>query len=359
MTSDAVLVADEWSVSRAGGFRIGPVHLEIKAGEVVSCMGPSGIGKTTLLLTLLGYQEPGLQVTGNRYSRGRLLAAGEIPEGALYIPQHVPFNPNWEVEAFLSRLPWGHGRPAAFLRLRRSARIRRIHQVLDQLAILPRARATVAELSGGEVQRAALAQMILMQPTLVIADEFVSSLDPGMSLSILDRCRETVVENHGAALIALHDLKAALHVSDRILVFWPAELSTPWLFEAHSSARDMGRLYTCLCLARWSLDVLESANVRALIEMLHAFVFERLAACHFPKIASDGVLAVSGDGGLTQPEPAMQQAVVRAREFDHDTGFRPLRLSFEDKVLLGFSTPLQTGRTFSCVAITSPRPMGA
>jgi ABC-type cobalamin/Fe3+-siderophores transport system ATPase subunit len=274
MNSLPILELKDWQINRWDCISIGPHDFLLFSGEIVAIMGPSGVGKTTWMLTLLGYEELDLTISGERWQFGEQLKPGSVPTKALYIPQNLPFNPNWEVQEYLGRLPWGNRNPFNLLPiLMQPARLKRVHEVLDKIGLLHRAKATVAELSGGESQRAAIAQILLISPQLLVADEFISALDPGMSLWILDECRQQISQTGGAAIIALHDVQTAVKVADRILLFWAPMIShQPWELSDRSIVTNQSVIYTLLCLARWSKDLPFRTAMRHLIDYLQIWI---------------------------------------------------------------------------------------
>lgn len=231
-------------------------------------MGPSGIGKTTLLMSILGYSDATLSISGRRIYCGDSINANEIPSSALYIPQHSPFNPNWEIMGYLSRLPWRD--PALGWGIgKKRARREKVRSVLSELGLAHRSHATVSELSGGESQRAALAQMLLLRPRLLVADEFVSALDPGMSVEILDRLRALVKEERVTCIFATHDIEAAMRTSDEIVVMTPSILGTvPWSIPRGSQAWSSSVMHTIMCLARWAYEMTAGRQVAVVFKFL-------------------------------------------------------------------------------------------
>jgi ABC-type cobalamin/Fe3+-siderophores transport system ATPase subunit len=274
MNNLIILELKYFQVDLGNSVSIGSHNFQLFSGEIVIVMGPSGVGKTTWLLALLGYQELGLKVIGERWQSGKQLKPGSIPTKALYIPQRLPFNPNWEVQEYLGRLPWGNRNPFNLLPISmQPARLKRVREVLDRMGLLHRAKATVAELSGGESQRAAIAQILLLSPQLLVADEFISALDPGMSLWILDECRQQISQTGGAAIIALHDVQTAVKVADRILLFWAPTIDRqPWELAERSIVTNQSIIYTLLCLARWSKDLPFREAIRYLIHYLKVWI---------------------------------------------------------------------------------------
>lgn len=304
--TESILALRGWSLQR-DSFRCGPLDIELNAGEVTTLLGPSGIGKTLTMLSALGYVEEGLIATGGRSGRGVALGSGEIPPRALYIPQQSPFNPNWRVRAFLARLPWGRPTLLDMLWPLNPARARRVDEVLASLGLEARRNATAAELSGGEIQRAALAQVFLLEPELLVGDEFISALDPGIALWILEQCREALLRTSGTALFALHDVPSALRISDQLLLLFPPWLAmAPWRLIRDSASWHVGIVHTSLCASRWCTDQsMPDAALERLVRLLHDWIFEKDAIERFLATWSEAnTLCILPDGSLVE-DPAM------------------------------------------------------
>jgi ABC-type Mn2+/Zn2+ transport system ATPase subunit len=273
---------NDWRVSRGPTVDIGPFDLNLGPGQVAVFMGPSGVGKTTLLLSFLGYQDRDVAISGSRHHRGESLRQGDVPSRSLYIPQNLPFNPNWEVQAFLRILAArDHGHRLSLMSGCRECRSR-ITDALVKVGLGHRAHAIVSELSGGESQRAALAQLHLLRDKLdiVVADEFVSATDPGMALSILDDLKNVLTSVGGVGLLALHDVHASLRIANQIVVVWPASITpVPWSVTYNSPAWDADVIHTMLCLARWLTGVEPSPATKQLMTALHEVICCKPESC--------------------------------------------------------------------------------
>ncbi|HEX7705614.1 MAG TPA: ATP-binding cassette domain-containing protein [Thermoanaerobaculia bacterium] len=271
--NESILAVRDWTLQR-DTFRCGPLDLDLRAGEVTTILGPSGIGKTLTMLTALGYIERDLTVRGERTHRGKPLADGKIPPRALYIPQQSPFNPNWRVRGFLARLPWGNPTLFDVIWPLNRTRAQQVDDVLESLGLAERRNATVAELSGGEIQRAALAQVFLLEPQLLVGDEFISALDPGIALWILEQCREALLRTAGTALFALHDVPSTLRISDRLLLLFPSRMEMhPWEVRRGDAGWHVGIIHTTLCVSRWCVDeAIPISSLRVLLAMLREWM---------------------------------------------------------------------------------------
>jgi ABC-type multidrug transport system ATPase subunit len=295
-----VLELKDWRIRRGRDLAIGAMDFYLNAGEMVTVMGPSGVGKTTWLMSLLGYEETDVAISGNRIHGGKVLASGEIPKHSLYIPQVQPFNPNWEVQGFLLRLPWGNPSWFDLLFPVNRKRYERVREVLQQLGLAKRAKATVSELSGGETQRAAIAQILLLSPQLLIADEFVSGLDVGMATVILETCRQELVRTGGAAILASHDSQTALRVSDRLLIVFPPYVDIhPWELKRGEPAWNGNLVNTLLCFARLAKDTPPREGICHLARYIHTWIKDESALAQFrEKFTEESVILLTDSGEL-------------------------------------------------------------
>jgi putative ABC transport system ATP-binding protein len=198
------------------------VSLRVRAGEFVAIAGPSGAGKTTLL-SLLGCLEP--PTAGRLRLGGRDLhhlserertrvRAEEIG----FVFQHFSLLPTLTVEENVAL-------PALFARRRPGPRTLAL---LDRVGLRPRRHHRPHELSGGEMQRAAIARALINSPRLLLADEPTGQLDTATGHAILHLFRELnedgltlIVVTHNPFLAAAADRQVRL-VDGRIAEVAPA-----------------------------------------------------------------------------------------------------------------------------------------
>ena len=179
------------------------VSLAIYPGERVALVGPSGSGKTTLLNLLSGTLQPDsgtLTVAGK--ALGQNLSRRELSSTVGIIHQQLDLVPQLPVvhNVLAGRFgQWGMFR--SFLSMVWPQDYNLAASALEQMGIQDKIRERTSYLSGGEQQRVAIARAMVQSPRLVLADEPVSSVDPGRAQEIL-QLLTALTEGSGRALVA-------------------------------------------------------------------------------------------------------------------------------------------------------------
>ncbi|MFC3962815.1 ABC transporter ATP-binding protein [Nocardia jiangsuensis] len=175
------------------------VDLRVGAGEIVALVGGSGSGKTTTALALFGEFPPGAEVRGSARVAGR----------AAFVPQHpaAALDPVRRIGSALRELARHHGNSDAGTALHRA-------HLPDDRRFLRR---FPHQLSGGQQQRLLIAQALLGDPVLVVADEPTTGQDPVTRAAIVDELR--ALRAAGIAVLVLcHDLDVVRALADRVTV---------------------------------------------------------------------------------------------------------------------------------------------
>lgn len=180
------------------------ISLHVRPGEIVSLVGASGGGKSTLLRIVAGLEVP----TGGRVLIGDEPLAGPHPAAGVIFqePRLMPWLTVVEnVQFGLAHLP------AAEQQTRALAALGRVG-LADVASALPRA------LSGGMAQRVAIARALVAQPSLLLLDEPFSALDPFTRLKLQDQLLALWAEDRPTLVLVTHDVEEALVLSDRVAV---------------------------------------------------------------------------------------------------------------------------------------------
>jgi len=191
---------------------VSDVSFGVERGEVVAVLGPNGVGKSTLLRTVLGLQPPlsgSVTVAGDDVTA---LSRSEIATRLGYVPQSESGGlPSTVFETVLAgRKPHATWRPTEHDRAV-------VGTVLADLGLSTLAMRQLSELSGGQRQQVRLARALAQQPAGLVLDEPTSSLDLRHQLDVLERVRELADNGGVAALFALHDIDLALRFADRFV----------------------------------------------------------------------------------------------------------------------------------------------
>jgi lipoprotein-releasing system ATP-binding protein len=199
------------------------VDLDLRPGEIVGLIGPSGSGKSSLLHAagLLEHPDGGrITVLGRdctdlaerERTRVRLATVGFVYQFHHLLPEFSALD-----NVALPQMIAGRSRAAAR---------DRAGMLLSELGLRERTHHQPAQLSGGEQQRVAIARALSNAPRVLLADEPTGNLDPKTSEAVFENLYALARKQGVAALVATHNLELAGHM-DRVLALKDGHLE-PW-----------------------------------------------------------------------------------------------------------------------------------
>jgi iron(III) transport system ATP-binding protein len=197
------------------------VSFAVPAGEIVVLLGPSGCGKTTTLRCVAGLEHP---TSGEISIAGRLVSS---PGRGILVPPRLR-----ELGmVFQSYAVWPHMTvrqnvvyPLKHRKMARGQAKRKVDEVLELVGLSEYAERPVVALSGGQMQRVALARSIVYRPQLLLLDEPLSNLDAKLRLRLRDDLRVILKQTGMTALYVTHDQAEAVVLGDRIGVMRDGKL---------------------------------------------------------------------------------------------------------------------------------------
>ncbi|MEO1772487.1 energy-coupling factor ABC transporter ATP-binding protein [Candidatus Enterococcus ferrettii] len=220
MITDTIIESTSFSYryNEASEVALKDITFEVQKGEIVAIVGANGAGKSTLCNALaglipnyfVGHTDGVLQIDGKKTIE---CSVGELSQTVGLVFQN-PFNQlSYTADTVSEELAFGLGNRG----VPKEIMIEKINKVADIVQIKDLLDKNPLELSGGQVQRVALASAIILEPKVLVLDECTTQLDPVGSQQIMKTVKR--LNQNGMTIIMVdHDMEKVAELADRVLV---------------------------------------------------------------------------------------------------------------------------------------------
>lgn len=218
------VVAEDLGLERNGRWLFRGLHFQIPRGKFVAVVGPSGVGKSSLLACLSGLvtpQEGRVWYEGAAGDTCRRQPPAGVQKHIGIVFQNLMLVPNSPVLANvllgrLGRYPWWR----TLFGFSRADRLEAF-RLIDDLGLAAYTHRCVGQTSGGEQQRTALARALFQEPDIYLADEPVSNLDAYLTGRVLGRLRQEAAQHQRTVFCVLHNADLVERFADWVLSLDP------------------------------------------------------------------------------------------------------------------------------------------
>ena len=212
-----MLTVERLDVAYGGSQVLWGVDLSVAQGEVLCLMGRNGVGKTTLLKSVMGLLRPrsgSVHFLGRDVTRASPDVRARLGIG--YVPQRSDFDPDLAfrgrdlVRLGIDGHRWGFGLPHPSVRAQ-------VARALASVEAETYADAPIGQLSGGEQQRLRIAQALVGDPRMLLCDEPLANLDLRYQQTITELIAGWQKRTGGTVLFVTHDVNPVLHLVDQVV----------------------------------------------------------------------------------------------------------------------------------------------
>ena len=198
-----------------GATAVSGVDIDLPAGRMLVLLGPSGCGKTTTMRCIAGLESPDTGTISIHGTKVFDRAAGiDVPVWKRNVGMVFQSYAIWPHMTVFENVAF----PLEMQRLPARERHDRVMEVLEKVGLADYAKRGASALSGGQMQRVALARSLVMRPSVLLFDEPLSNLDARLRDRLRVQLRELQTELNITGIYVTHDQQEALAVADQIMV---------------------------------------------------------------------------------------------------------------------------------------------
>lgn len=215
------------------------INLQIKEGEIVSLLGLSGSGKSTMLNLIAGFEEPdsGAIIYNDTkiFDDSTFMAPEDRDIGFVF--QNYALFPHLNVE---KNICFGiSDKPKGF-------QSRVLYEMLDLMNLQDKGGMYPHQLSGGQQQRVAIARVLARRSELILFDEPFSSIDSTLKLKLIQQIKKILKSHNKTAIFVTHCPREALMLSDKIAYMEDGiiiQFDTPKNFNKNPLSQSVSNLF--------------------------------------------------------------------------------------------------------------------
>jgi len=186
------------------GRALGPMDLDLKAGEIVALVGPSGCGKSTALRLLAGLEQPARGAVTRAAGKGETAVVFQAPTLAPWLTAQANV-----------------ALPLELAGERRVTALANAAHALGKVGLGDALSARPAQLSGGMAMRVSLARALVTRPRLLLLDEPFAALDEITRRALADDVLALASELSPAMIFVTHNVEEAVYMAGRVVVMTP------------------------------------------------------------------------------------------------------------------------------------------
>ena len=209
----AIAVIECRKISKAFGTDpvVCEISLDLRPGELLALLGPTGSGKSTILRLIAGLEVP---------DSGRILLDGRpvVGDGPWVPPEKRNVGMVFQDYALFPNITVFQNVAFGLKGMPKDAKSDRVWQTLEMVEMTRLAKRYPYQLSGGEQQRVALARSLAPRPAALLLDEPISNLDPELRVRLRADIKKIIRDSEVSAIYVTHDRAEALYLGDRIAV---------------------------------------------------------------------------------------------------------------------------------------------